>query len=118
MSLKADFFDGATGLHTQEANAFAAGQAFVVSNSAALSTDLKNQAAAGMTKFVLSYTASMSSALLRGNKGNNLILKSYLAGITNGLASEAIYNFEVVPSLNVTDTINTMIDLSFNFQTV
>jgi hypothetical protein len=118
MSLKTDFFDGATGLHQQEDAAFAAGQAFVTSNAAALSTDLKNQAAAGMTKFVLSYTATMSSAILRGNKGNNLILKSYLAGITDGLASQALYSFEVIPSLNVADNINTMVDLSFNFQTV
>ena len=51
------------------------------------------------------------------NKGNNLILKAYLAGIQDGLATNNIYDYECNPTLNVSDTVNTSIDLNFTFQT-
>jgi hypothetical protein len=118
MSLKYDFYDGSTGLLMQCDAAFAAGQAFVVSNQTAISNDLKAQAAQGLTKFTLTYITTYNPSILRGNKANNLILKSYLAGIQGGLAAQAIYSFEVTPVLDVADTVNTSIDLNFNFQTI
>jgi hypothetical protein len=118
MSLKADFFDGLTGLHQKEQDAFDAGVAFVtVANLAAISTALIAAAAAGNTKFVVTLLTSYQPTILRGNKGNNLILKSYLAGIRKGLSDQDIFDFECDPTLNITDTIDTKIDLNFNFQT-
>lgn len=118
MSLKTDFFDGSTGLLNQCDLAFAAGENFIgVDNLSALSTDLKAQAAQGLTKFTITYPTSYNPVALRGNKGDNLILKSYLAGVSAGLAAQNIYNFEVTPKLNITDTVTTSIDLVFNFQT-
>jgi hypothetical protein len=117
MSLKTDFYDGATGLTQKCADAFSAGQSFVTSNLSAISADLKEQASFGVTKFTLNYVATFDAAILRGNKGNNLMLKSYLAGIQNGMANQAIYNYEVAPALNISDSATTTIDLNFTFQT-
>ena len=118
MSLKTDYFDGLTGLHQKEADAFSAGVTFVtVTNLAAISTALVSAAAAGNTKFTVTLTTSYNPSILRGNKGNNLILKSYLAGIQKGLADQAIYDFECTPSLNIADSVDTKIDLAFDFQT-
>lgn len=118
MSLKTDYFDGATGLQTQCNNAFDAGVTFVtVSNLATISTALINAAAAGTTKFTTTIITSYLPTTLRGNKGDNLILKAYLAGIEQGLANQDIYNYECTPALNVSDSITTSIDLNFNFQT-
>lgn len=118
MSLKTDFFDGSTGLQTQCNNAFDAGSTFVVTtNLAAISDALKENAAAGNTKFTVTLLTTYSPSILRGNKGNNLILKAYLAGIQSGLAAQDIYNYECSPSLNVTDSVDTSIDLNFTFQT-
>ena len=119
MSLKTDFYDGSTGLLTQCDTAFAAGSAFVtVTNLVAISNDLKSQAALGLTTFTLTYPTSYNPVALRGNKGNNLILKAFLAGIQDGLAAQNIYDYEVAPALNVSDTVTTSIDLNFTFQTM
>lgn len=119
MSLKYDFYDGTTGLLNQCDLAFAAGQTFVTTdNNTAISNDLKGMAANGLTTFTLTYPTNYSPTALRGNKGNNLILKSYLAGIADGLATNNIYNFECTPALNTADTITTSIDLNFKFQTM
>jgi hypothetical protein len=118
MSLKADFFDGLTGLHQKEQDAFNAGVTFItVDNLATISTALKDAAAAGKTKFVVTLITTYQPAFLRGNKGDNLILKSYLAGNKKGLSDQAIFDFECSPSLNVSDNVETKIDLNFNFQT-
>jgi len=119
MSLKTDFFDGATGLHQKEQDAFAAGITFVtVTNLTTISSALVSAAAAGSTKFTVTLSTTYQPAILRGNKGNNLILKSYLAGITKGLSDQSIFDFECTPTLNVADTVDTKIDLNFDFQTV
>ena len=118
MSLKVDYYDGMTGLLQQCDAAFTAGQGFVTSNLSTISTDLKSQAALGITTFTLTYGTTFNPTALRGNKGNNLILKSYLAGIQDGLASQNIYDFEVAPILNISDSVNTKIDLNFTFQTM
>jgi hypothetical protein len=119
MSLKTDFYDGSTGLLTQCDNAFIAGSAFItVTNLTSLSSDLKAQAALGVTTFTLTYPTNYNPAALRGNKGNNLILKAFLAGVQDGLAAQNIYDYEVIPALNVTDTVTTSINLNFTFQTM
>jgi hypothetical protein len=117
MSLRTDYFDGATGLHQKSNDAFDAGGAFVTTNATAISTSLKDNAAAGKTKFTLSLTTSFSSEILRGNNGTNLITKAYLAGIQQQIAIEDIYSYEVTPALNIADSGTTKIDLNFNFQT-
>jgi hypothetical protein len=118
MSLRTDFFDGATGLHTKCNDAFDAGVTFVtVDNATAISNALKDNAASGKTAFIVSLITSYNTAILKGNSGKNLILKAYLAGIEKGLADGDIYNYEVSISLNVTDTLSTKVDLAFNFQT-
>ncbi len=118
MSLKTDFFDGATGLHEQCNDAFDAGVTFVtVTNLAAIAAALVSNAAAGNTKFTVTLSTTYQPAILRGNKGNNLILKAYLAGIAKGLADQQVYAYECTPALNISDTVDTKIDLNFNFQT-
>lgn len=118
MSLKTDYFDGLTGLHQKEADAFSAGVSFInVANLAAISTELVNAAAAGKTTFVVSLATSYLPTILRGNKGDNLIAKSYLAGVRKALSDQAIYEFECTPGLNITDPLTVKIDLNFNFQT-
>lgn len=119
MSLKTDYFDGSTGINQKMDTAFAAGSAYVTSNLAALSTALMNNAAQGLTKFTVTVTGtgSVNAAYLRGQNGNNLLLKSFLAGITDGLAAQSIYSYECSLVLNVSDSVNTNVDFNFNFQT-
>lgn len=118
MSLKTDYFDGATGLQAKCNDAFAAGVTFVtVDNLAAISAALIAAAAAGSTKFTTTLQTTYNPSTLRANKGNNLILKAYLAGIQQGLADQEIYNYECLAALNVSDSIDTKIDLNFTFQT-
>lgn len=118
MSLRTDFFDGATGLHEKCKAAFTAGVDFVtVTNLSAISTALINNAALGNTAFKVILITNYLPSTLRGNKGNNLILKAYLAGIQAGLADQDIYSYECTPALNIIDAIETKIDLNFNFQT-
>jgi hypothetical protein len=118
MSLKTDFFDGATGIQQKCNDAFAAGVTFVtVTNLAAISAALISNAAAGNTKFTVTLSTTYNPAILRGNKGNNLILKAYLAGIQKGLSDQEVYAYECVSALNVSDSVDTKIDLNFTFQT-
>lgn len=119
MSLKTDFYDGSTGLNQKMDAAFAAGAAYVVTNNATLSAGLIAAAAAGTTKFTVNIlgVGGLNAGYLRANNGNNLLLKSFFAGIVDGLAAQAIYNYECTPTLNVSDTVNTSVDFNFNFQT-
>lgn len=117
MSLKTDFYDGATGLNQKMDAAYAAGVAYVTTNLAALSTALKDNAAQGLVSFTVTTlgTGSLNANYLRANNGNNLLLKSFLAGITGGLAAQSIYDYECEPKLNVSDTITTSVDFNFDF---
>jgi hypothetical protein len=118
MSLKTDYFDGLTGLHQKEIDAFNAGADFVnVDNLSDISAELVSAANAGKVKFTVTLSTTYSPSVLRGNKGDNLILKSYLAGIKKGLSDQGVFDFECTPSLNVADSVDTKIDLAFNFQT-
>lgn len=118
MSLKTDFFDGATGIQQKQNDAFDAGVAWVeTDNLAAISAALISAAAAGTTKFTVTIVSAYAPTILRGNKGNNLILKAYLAGIQQGLANQEIYSYECAPALNVSDSVENKIDLNFTFAT-
>jgi hypothetical protein len=119
MSLKADFYDGLTGLNQKMNDAFDAGAAYVTTNNTVISNALKQAALEGKTKFTfnVSGTGTLNGTYLRANNGNNLLLKSFFAGIVDGLAAQDIYSYECTPSLNVSDSVLTSVDLLFNFQT-
>lgn len=87
-------------------------------NYSTIRSALLNAAQAGQTAFVVTLTASYNPASLRANKGNNLLLKAYLAGIQKGLSDQQLYEYEVTPTLNVSDSVTTSIDLNFKFQVV
>lgn len=118
MSLKTDFFDGATGLNTKMSDAYDAGEAYVAANLSTLSAALIAAAEQGKTKFTVTVTGTgtLNGGYLRGNKGDNLLLKSFFAGILGGLASEQIFNYECSLVLNITDSVATNVDFNFNFQ--
>jgi hypothetical protein len=116
MSFKTDYFDGLTGLHQKQQDAFDAGVSFITTNSSAISSALLTNAASGITKFTVTIATTYVPSILRGNNGDNLITKSYLAGIKKGLSDQDIYEFECLPKLNMS-TSDTKIELNFNFQT-
>jgi hypothetical protein len=119
MSLKTDFFDGASGLQTKLNDAYDAGETYVTANLSTLSTALVNAAAQGKTKFTttITGTGTLSASSLRADNGNNLLLKAFFAGVQAGLAAQEVYNYECTLKLNTADTVNTNVDFNFNFQT-
>lgn len=119
MSLKTDYLDGLTGMTQQMISAFTAGETYVTAAAAQLSTALISNAAQGLTSFTVTVlgTGSLNAAYLRANNGNNLLLKSFFAGIVSGLAAENIYSYECSLVLNVADSVNTNVDFKFTFQT-
>ena len=118
MSLKTDYLNGSTGIQNQLDLAFAAGATLVSTNLSAISTALIANAALGLTTFTINVVTSFNPVGLRGNKGNNLLAKAYFAGIQDGLAAEAIYEYECAPVLNTSDTVSTSVDLNFTFATI
>lgn len=119
MSLKTDYFDGATGLQEKMNDAFDAGVTYVSTNLSTISAALVSNAAQGKTKFTVNVagTGSLNASYLRANNGDNLLLKAFLAGIQNGLAAQEVYSYECAPKLNIADSINTSVDLNFTFAT-
>ena len=117
MSLKTDFFDGLTGLHSKLNDAYDAGAAFIGTNNSALSSAMTTNAANGSTKFTVTLPTTFNPSALRANKGNNLLWKAYSAGILGGLADQQVYSYEVSIALNIADAVDTKVDLNFNFQT-
>lgn len=124
MSLRDAYFEGATGLQAKLQAAHDAGVAWVGAEEAGptytgqyetIMEGLEENAAAGLTTFTVSVETTYLPAALRGNKGDNLILKAYLSGISEALSTNLIYNFECVPELNTDDTVTTKIDLNFTF---
>lgn len=85
-------------------------------NFSTIRSALLTKASEGQTKFVVNLIASFNPSALRANKGDNLLLKAHLAGIQKGLSDQQLYDYEVTPTLNVSDTIITSIDLNFTFQ--
>ena len=117
MSLKTDFYDGATGLQTKLNDAFDAGSAFVGTNTATLSTALIDNAAKGQTKFTVNIVTGFNPSYLRANNGDNLLTKAYFAGIQSGLATQDIYNYECSLVLNTKQSDLLSVDFNFNFAT-
>lgn len=124
MSLRDAYFEGVTGLQAKLEAAHDAGVDWVGTVASgpvytgqyeAIETGLEENAAKGLTTFTVSIETSYLPAALRGNKGDNLILKAYLSGITEALSSNLIYDHECTPTLNTSDTVTTKIDLNFNF---
>ena len=110
MSFKSDYLEGVTGLTQKMQAVFDAGDAWVVSNATAISTELKNQAAKGVSSFTLTLDV--------GFEPNNLKLKgmhmqTFFAGIQKAMADEEIYDYEVAPALNESDNTQLRIDLVF-----
>ena len=112
MSLKTDFYDGSTGFNTQMNDVFDQGEAFVAASMSTLTTELQANAAKGLKAFKITITTTFEPANLR-LKGFHL--KSYLAGITSGLAAQDVYSYECIPTLNTEDTMETKIDFNFTF---
>ena len=79
---------------------------------------LISNAQQGLTKFTLTIpgTGTLSPTYLRANHGANLLNASFLAGIGYALAGQQIYNYECKPILDLSDQVNTSVDLNFNFQ--
>lgn len=120
MALRDQYYAGATGLTQKLDDAHDAGVALVGTGTGvgqwdAISTGLMTNAAAGLKEFTVTIPTTYLPAALRGNKGDNLILKAFLSGITEQLSVQNIYNFECTPALNTDDSVTTSIDLNFNF---
>ena len=120
MSLKDSYFSGSTGLGQQLQNAHDAGVSLVGAGTGqgqwdAISAGLMANAALGMKTFIVTVPVTYSPAALRGNNGNNYILKALLSGVTEQLSNQGIYDYQCTPTLNTSDTVNTSIDLNFTF---
>lgn len=112
MSLKTDFYEGPNGFNQKMADVFAAGQSFVTTNLAALTTELQAAAAQGLREFTVNLVTSFEPANLR-LEGTHM--ETYFAGITHQLGTEEIYDYEITLSLNTSDTTTTSVDFNFNF---
>lgn len=120
MSLKDAYFEGASGLQAKLQAAHDAGVILVGTGTGigqydAIVTGLQANAANGLKKFTVTIPVTYNPAALRSNKGDNLVLKALLSGITEQLSVQLIYDFECTPTLNTNDTVNTFIDLNFTF---
>lgn len=110
MSLRTDFTGG---LDTKLAEARQAGYDFVkVTNLADITTDMASAADQGKKQFTLNYSVTYQASDLRllGD-----LWRAFQTGITEGLASEDVMLNEVTVSLNTSDSLNTSIDLKFDF---
>lgn len=112
MSLKTDYYDGATGLNTKVNDSFDLGVAWVTTNLTTISTNLKAQAAKGMATFSMSIATSDNLANMMDNNADNKIAYGYLAGVQKGLADQDLYFFEVVPVVSGT-TASAYVQLNF-----
>ena len=112
MSLKTDFYDGATGLHTKMNGIFDDGAAFVTANLVALQTAMTDNAAQGVTTFTATILTSQEPVNLRLE---GLYLSHYFVGIISQLAAEDVYSHEVALALNVSDSQSTSVDFNFTF---
>jgi hypothetical protein len=112
MTLKTDYFDGPNGFNQKMADVFAAGQSFVTTNSATLTTELQSAAAKGLKTFTVTIETSFEPANLRLN---GIHQQSYFAGITHQLGTEDIYDYEVSLALNTSDQTTTSVDFTFSF---
>lgn len=112
MSLKTDFYDGATGFNQKMNDVFDAGVDLITTSMSAISIELKANAAKGNKSFTVQIPTTFETANLR-LLGTHL--DTYLAGIIYGLSSEDIYSYECTPAIDTTDNSNTFINLTFSF---
>ena len=120
MSLKSAYFDGSSGLILKLDAAHDAGVLLVGTQTGegqydAIVTGLQANAANGLKKFVVTVPVTYNPANLRANKGDNLVLKAFLSGVSEALSSQGIYDYECNVTLNTSDTVDTKIDLNFTF---
>ena len=78
---------------------------------------LQNAAAAGQQDFrvITMGTGNMNAATLRACNGNNLALRSFLAGIYYALAGQEIYSYQVQLMLDISTTATTNVIIKFGF---
>lgn len=112
MSLKTDYLDGATGFTQKMNDAFVAGQGFVTTNLATLTSELQAAATKGLQAFTVTLVTSFEPANLRLN---GIHQQSYFAGIMHQLGTEEIYDYEVSLALNTSDQTTTSVDFNFTF---
>jgi len=111
MTLKTDYLDGATGLTEKMQAVFDAGVLFVsTDNIAAIKADLLVAASSGKSSFTSIHQTSFETVNLR-LEGTHM--DTYFAGIIKGFADEGIYSYEVSPSLDTSDTVDTFVILTF-----
>lgn len=110
MTLKTDYLDGATGLTEKMQAAFDAGVAFVATNNIAIQANLLAAASAGKTSFTSTHQTSYETVNLR-LEGRHM--NTYFAGIIKGMSDEGFYSYEVAPSLDTSDTVDTFVILTF-----
>lgn len=112
MSLKTDYFDGLTGFNAKMSVVYDAGKAFVVTNSAILTSALQAAAASGKKSFIVTIDVPFEPSNLRLQ---GIHMKTFLAGIVEQMGTEDIYSYEVTPTLNTSDCLSTSIDFKFTF---
>ena len=112
MSLKTDYLDGVNGFTQKMKDASDAGNDWVVNNRSSIVTKLQEAAAKGLKVFTVSLYVSYEPANLR-LKG--LHWKSFQSGVVSALIAEDIHMYEVSVELNKTDSVQTKIDLIFDF---
>lgn len=112
MSLKTDYLNGSTGFYEQMDDVFAQGEAWVTSNSSAISAALISNAAKGLKTFTVTLGVSFEPSNLR-LLGYHW--KSFQAGVIAGLAAQQIYDYECSVELNTSDSLSTSLDLKFTF---
>lgn len=112
MSLKTDYLEGANGFTQKMQDVFTAGQSFVTTNLAALTTELQTNAAQGKKSFTVSLLTTFEPTNLR-LEGTHM--NTYFAGIMHQLGTEEIYDYEVALVLNTADQTDTYVDFNFTF---
>lgn len=113
MSFRQDYYDNATGLNAQLIDAFTNGQTLVTTNATTISSALQTAASQGKTTFTVNLVTIFKPTALRLQ---GLLLEAYLAGVSQQLGTNNIFNFECIPSLNTSDSVTLSVDLNFTFQ--
>ena len=113
ITLKTDYFDGATGIQTQLNDVFDQGVIYIAcTNLATITSALTVAAGKGQSSFTVTLCSPFEPA--------NLLLAgrhwlTYQAGIVDGLAAQDIYSYEVNVIQNTGCATNLKIDLDFDF---
>ena len=110
MSLRTDYTGS---FDAKLAQAREAGRDFIiVTNLAAITTEMAAASAQGKRVFTLNYSVSYQPSDLRLL---GPLWEAFKSGLYEGLHSEDVMGNEVTPVLNTSDTLSTSIDLKFDF---